>query len=102
MTFVNVICYSFNFWGLVRFWFDGRRMLLVSILFSCHVRRSLFYLFLAGCDHASSVSVFFFAIVQMSNQGRVRSRGGKGVYLSFKYVAAFCFFYFKWQRMGLQ
>lgn len=38
----NVICYSFNFWGLVRFWFDGRWMLLVSILFSCQVCHALF------------------------------------------------------------
>lgn len=38
--------------------------------------------------------MLFFANVQMSNQGWVRSRGGKGVYRSCKYVAASCFFFF--------
>lgn len=38
--------------------------------------------------------MLFFANVQMSNQGWVRSRGGKGVYCSCKYVAASCFLSF--------
>lgn len=59
---------------MVRFWFDGRWMLLVSILFPCqvcHVSVCLFWL-VVSLPIAAHI---YFANVQMSNQGRVRSGG---------------------------